>query len=115
MRKPNDHALAVTTQDTRRQTRMAGVRHGALSLLLTLFFVSAMFGSLRAILNSSTWVGLGLLAASAIGYFALELSESKHRSAGFGEFEVDSSTWWTRPVCWSMAAAYGFCLLANPT
>lgn len=114
MLKPADHAIAVSTQDAQRQTRMAGVRLRATSLLLTLYYLGAMIGSLRAFTHASALLGMCFLAASAIGYWALEINESRHRSAGFGEFEVDSSTWWTRPVCWSMAAAYGFCLLVNP-
>ncbi|WP_211482035.1 hypothetical protein, partial [Azotobacter beijerinckii] len=53
------------------------------------------------------------LALAAVSYLLLELNESKLRRLGFDKFEVDTRTWWARPVCWATAFAYGFCVLAS--
>lgn len=83
------------------------------SFLLTAAILLSLFGSAR-----SFWSGVGshwaaIFALGFIAYLLLEFNELKLRQNGFGEFEVDTQSWWTRPVSWAAAAGYVFCLIAS--
>ncbi|WP_139231945.1 hypothetical protein [Azotobacter beijerinckii] len=93
--------------------RKACPPHSFASVLLAGIFVISVLASLRLMQTKEFILWIGALAPAAASYLLLEINESRLRDLGIEKHEVDTKTWWTRPVCWSVVFGYGFCVVAS--